>query len=234
MKPMRKKQPLEAPSGLSKFEKLLLCVTLGLIVLRLTIVEAPHIDTVQIRPTLSPENISLLLSGCVLLCGGLWFLAAVFSGRLRWRRTSLAPAVGLFIAAGIIAACFASNKRTAVTDLAMLAAPMLSALMLVQWLRSAAAIRLALLLILAVGVAATVQCVDQKAQSNTMLVAEYEADPAEHLEKLGIEPESMEHWMYEHRLYSKDIRGFLMTSNSAATFFLLALCRGRAHPANTV
>jgi hypothetical protein len=28
--------------------------------------------------------------------------------------------------------------------------------------------------------------------------------------------------MYEHRLYSKDIRGFLMTSNSSASFFLLA------------
>jgi len=28
--------------------------------------------------------------------------------------------------------------------------------------------------------------------------------------------------MYEHRLYSKDIRGFLLTGNSTASFFLLA------------
>jgi O-antigen ligase len=99
-------------------------------------------------------------------------------------------------------------------------------LLLVQLLTSQIKIRLALLLIVAVGVAATIQCVDQGMDSNEVLIAEYEANPVDFLGKQGVEPDSMEHWMYEHRLYSKDIRGFQMTSNSAASFFLLAIFAG--------
>jgi len=203
-------------------ENSLLCVVMGLIVLRSTIIETPLVDQVQTRLTLGSENITLLLSTVLLICIGVWLLAGILCGRFRWRKTGFGPAVGVFIAAGIIAACFASNKRAAITDLVTLAAPMLAGLLLVQLLTSAAKIRLALLLVLAVGVAATIQCIEQKTDSNDTLIAEYEANPTQFLQKQGIEPDTMEHFMYEHRLYSKGIRGFLMTSNSTATFFLMA------------
>jgi hypothetical protein len=61
---------------------------------------------------------------------------------------------------------FASDKRAAVTDLVTLATPMFVGLLLVQLLTSQIKIRLALLLIVAVGVAATIQCVDQGMDSN--------------------------------------------------------------------
>lgn len=204
-------------------EKLLLCIVLGLTVLRVTIVETPLIDSPQAGSVLSSENISLLLSTVLLACAAAWLLKAVISGQFNWRRTWFGWGVGLFIAAGVVAAVFASNKRAAVTDSAILASPMVAAMFLVQWLRSATRIRWTLLLILAVGVAATLQCYEQKTGSNDNVVAQYEANPAEFLQKQGIEEGTLEHWMYRHRLYSKDIRGFMMTSNSAATFFLLAV-----------
>lgn len=204
-------------------ENTLLCIVLGLIVLRSMVIETPLIDQFQTRLMLSSEVVSLLISTALLVCIGLWLLVSILCGRFRWRKTGFGIAVGIFILAGVLSACFASNKRAAVTDLATLATPMLIGLFLVQLLTSAAKIRLALLLILAVGVAAAVQCVDQQMASNQTLIEDYEADPAAHLSKMGIEPDTMEHWMYEHRLYSKDIRGFLMTSNSTASFFLMAV-----------
>ncbi len=207
-------------------ENTLLCIVLGLIVLRATVIEAPHIDQFQTRLFLSSEIVSLLVSSILLACIGLWFLVSVLRSHLRWRKTGFGIAVGIFIFAGILSACFASDKRSGVTDVVTLATPIFAGLLLVQLLTSAVKIRLALLLIMAVGVAATVQCVDQRTESNETLVEDYQADQMTHLAKMGIEPDSMQHWMYEHRLYSKDIRGFLMTSNSAASFFLLAVFAG--------
>ena len=207
-------------------ENTLLCIVLGLIVLRAMIIESPHIDQPQTRMFLSSEIVSLLISTVLLVCVGLWLFVSILCNRFRWRKTGFGIAVCVFIFAGVVSAVFASDKRAAVTDLITLATPMVGALLLVQLLTSTVRIRLALLLILSVGVAATIQCVDQKMESNEMLIAEYEADPVEFLQKQGIEPDGMEHWMYEHRLYSKDIRGFLMTSNSAASFFLLAVFAG--------
>ncbi|MEN8126193.1 MAG: O-antigen ligase family protein [Planctomycetota bacterium] len=208
------------------FDNAVLCIVLGLTVLRAMVIESPLIDQSQTRLFLSSEIVSLLTSIALLACIGLWFLAVILRGQFCWRKTGFGIAVGAFIIAGILSAVFASDKRSAVTDLATLATPMLAGLLLVQLLTSAAKIRLALFLILSVGIAATVQCVDQQASSNQTLIEDYEANRAEHLQKQGIEPDSMEHWMYEHRLYSKDIRGFLMTSNSTASFFLFAVFAG--------
>jgi len=207
-------------------ENSLLCVVMGLIVLRSTLIEAPLVDQIQARLMLNSENISLLISTVLLACLGVWFLAAVVGGQFRWHKTGFGIAVGVFVVAGLLSASFASNKRAAITDLVTLATPMLAAMLLVQLLTSAAKVRLALLLVLAIGAAATIQCIDQQTDSNETLITEYESNPAEFLDKQGIEPDTMEHFMYEHRLYSKDIRGFLMTSNSTATFFLMAAFAG--------
>jgi hypothetical protein len=208
------------------FENALLTVTLSLLVLRATYIENPHVEQIQTRFFLTSEIVSLYMSTALLGCFALWLAVSALQGRLRWRRTYLGAGVSLFLAAGIIACLAASNKRAAVTDLVVLIAPMLTAMFLVQLLTSRQRVYLAILLVLAVSVAMTAQCIDQLAESTGTLIESYEQDPAEQLRVLGIEPDSLEHWMYEHRLYSKDIRGFLMTSNSAASFFLLAVFAG--------
>jgi hypothetical protein len=222
MKPPVKKTAERSPA-MRRLEAVLLCIVMGLMVLRATVIENPHIDQPQTRLLLTSEIVSLTASTVLLVCFGLWLLCTLLLNQFHWRKTGFGWAVGVFFLAGVLSAFFASNKRAAVTDIVTLLTPMLTGLLLVQLLDTRQTIRLTLLLILAVGAAAAVQCIDQLMASNETLIADYEAHPVEHLQKLGIEPDSMEHWMYQHRLYSKGIRGFLLTSNSTASFFLLAV-----------
>ena len=220
------KSPNNKPLGLKILESVLLVIVLSLIMLRATYIENPHVDQMEMRTFLSSQVVSLFISSVLLVCFAIWLFVSLCMNQFRWRKTWLGLAVGLFVLAGIISFFAASNKRAAITDLVLLAAPMLSAVFLIQLLTSRQKIRFALLLILAVGVVATAQCIDQLYASNDEMIQDYERNPLEQIEKFGYEPDSLEHWMYEHRLYSKDIRGFLMTSNSAASFFLLAAFAG--------
>ncbi|MBL7214920.1 MAG: O-antigen ligase family protein [Phycisphaerae bacterium] len=209
-------------SFLTVLENALLLIVLSLMILRTTYIENPHIEQIQTKFFLSSEIVSLFMSTALLACFAIWLLVLLLMNRFRWRKTSLGFAVGLFILAGAVSCLAASNKRAALTDLVLLATPMLSALLLIQLLTAKQKTHLAVLLVLAIAVAMTAQCIDQLLDSNNTMIQEYERNPAEQLQRLNIEQDSLEHWMYKHRLYSKDIRGFLMTSNSAASFFLLS------------
>lgn len=214
---------INEPKPLLKWlENSLLILVLALTAFRTTYIESPHVDQAG-TSFLSSEILSLLLSSLLIGCFAVWLLASMLLNQWRWRKTFFGPAVLLFVIAGVVSGWAASDKRAAMTDSVVLIAPMLTAMLLVQWLTDQRKIRMALLLIIAVALVGWVQCVDQWTDSNDVMIQQYELDPAEQLAQLGIEPDSLQHWMYEHRLYSKDIRGFLMTSNSAATFFLMAL-----------
>jgi len=218
-----KQLPIAKPLLMTVLENVLLLVVLSVMVLRSTYIENPHIEQIQTQFFLSSEVISLLISTLLLGCFGLWLLAGLLTNHFRWRKTSLGCAVGLFFLAGVLAYLAASNMRAAITDLVLLITPMLMAMLLVQLLNTRQKTYLALLLVMAAGAAMTVQCIDQFLDSNEMVIADYERNPTEQLQSLNIEPDSLEHWLYEHRIYSRDIRGFLLASNSAASFFLLAL-----------
>lgn len=234
------KLPIKKPLLLSVTEQVLLLVVLGLMVLRATYIENPQIEQIQTQFYLSSEIVSLFMSTILLGCFGLWLFVSIVTNHFYRRPTSLGVAAALFAAAGIAACLAASDKRAAVTNLVLLMTPVLSAVLLIQLLNAAYKTHLAVLLVLAVAAAMTVQCIDQYTESNEAVVQQYEQNPVEQLQKLGIEPDSLEHWLFEHRLYSNDIRGFLTTSNSAASFFLLSgfaalgLCieafRRRNHP----
>ena len=212
----------EKPRLLKWLENSLLVLVLAVTALRVTYIESPHVDRYE-GFFFSAEVVSLLFSSVLLGCVFLWLMASILLNQWRWRKTWLLGVVGAFFIAGVISFSAASNKRVAVTDWVVLAAPMVTAMFLVQWLTSRAKIRFALLLMIAIGIAASMQCVEQLTDSNQVIIQQYEQDPVAFLQKEGIEPDSLEHWMYEHRLYSRDIRGFLMTSNSAASFFLLSV-----------
>lgn len=206
----------------------LLVIICGVTALRATYIEAPHVEQNATALTLSSELVSLLWSTVLLGCVAVWAIREFIRGTFQWRSTKLGIGTGLFFAAGLIALTQASDKRAAITDLVTLTAPMLAGMLLVQLFRCKARVRLALFVLVAVGAAAAVACIDQFYSSNQALVSEYEANPAKHLEQLGIEEGTLEHWMYEHRLHSKGVRGFLLTGNSTASFFILAIFAGIA------
>ncbi|GAI53031.1 unnamed protein product, partial [marine sediment metagenome] len=72
------------------------------------------------------------------------------------------------------------------------------------------------------GVVSAYECTEQLLSGNEQLIEFYEQNPEAVLAQQGIVPNSLKHFQFEHRLYSKDIRGFFTTSNSAGSFVLLA------------
>lgn len=204
-------------------EGFLLALTLSMMSLRLSFVEQPH-STMQ-NPALwtTPRGMSLLLSGGLFVIVMVGLLVQWYQGRLRLSGRLLPLAVGLFLTGGVVACFAASDKRAAITELFTLSVPMLMAIAAVGWLDSQRRLDVAVWVILAMGCAAVYVSVDQYTAGNTQVEQDYAADPQRHLAILGIEPNSMAHFHYEHRLHSKDVRGFLLTSNSTGTFLLAGL-----------
>ncbi|MBN1807080.1 MAG: O-antigen ligase family protein [Sedimentisphaerales bacterium] len=95
------------------------------------------------------------------------------------------------------------------------------AILLVQILDSQTKIKLVLIIITALGIVSTYRCWEQYPE-NEHLIETYEKNPDATLAQHRIVQNSLEHFQFEHRLYSKDISGFFTTSNSAGSFLLMA------------
>lgn len=214
------------PLWLRVFEQALLALVLAAAVLRVTVIETPHVEPTARTSALSNEAISLLMSSVFWGAAVLWVMLSASAGRLRWRRTSITGAVALFGIVGLAGVAFASDKRAALTDWAVMLSGPAAGLLAMQLFSRRETVRLFLWLLLAVGAASTYACYDKMTSSHEMLIREYERNPDAFLETLGIEPDSLSHWQYEHRLYSRDVSGFLTTSNSTGSFLLLAVFSG--------
>ncbi|MHC4666071.1 MAG: O-antigen ligase family protein [Planctomycetota bacterium] len=139
-----------------------------------------------------------------------------------YRFTAIEIGVCIFVGGAIIAAVAASNKRAAITSSVTLLAPILMAILLMQILDSQWKIRLVLVVVAALGVVSAYQCAEQLFVSNKMMIEQYRQAPQTLLEPLGIRPGTFAQMLFEHRLYSRGIRGFFTTSNTAGSFALLA------------
>lgn len=206
----------------SWFEYFLLLVCLCVLVIRTT--HAESINVAQASPWMhfSGDLQSLSLSAVLLAAVVLWFIYASFSRRFAYRSTGFEIGLPLFIIAGFIGIAVASNKRAAINDFVSLVIPILTAVMLVQILNSQDKIRLVLLVIVGVGLASAAQCTGQFFIDTQMMIDQYEADPHSMLDPLGITPGSFRQMLFEHRLYTRGINGFLTTSNSVGSFTILA------------
>ena len=212
-------------SGFLKWvEYALLTLCVCLLVIRTTFTESPHISSFGGSGLLGNDGVSLVITGVIFLAALVWFVF-VF-GKVGWRVSGVEIGAVCFVIAGVIGAFVASNKRIAITDMVTLAGPMVMAMILVQVLDRGWKIKLVLWLMLGLGVVQTYQCSDQFLYANDMMIEQYESNPEIQLESLGIEPGSFRHMSYEHRLYSKDVKGFFTTGNSAGAFALLAIAAG--------
>ncbi|MCK5565712.1 MAG: O-antigen ligase family protein [Planctomycetes bacterium] len=217
-----------AAGGISKpllqkcLEGLILTAALCALVLRATFTEAPNTPPTNPLQPLSNDAISLLISMVLVVSALLWFVCIFLRKGSRYRFSGIEIGLGIFIVAGVIAVFAASNKRAAITDFATITAPILMAAVLVQILDSTAKIKLLLLIVIALGAVSAHQCMDQFFSSNDEMIRDYMNNPDAQLAARGIKTGSFEQFLYEHRLFSKDIRGFLLTSNSTGSFLLLA------------
>jgi O-antigen ligase len=212
----------EKSKGQVILEYVLLALCLCVIALRVTLTEGPAKQSAALPANLSDNVYSLSVSAVLFLSFVFWFICGFCSKRFLYRFTTIEIGLCLFCIAAVIAGCTASNKRAAITDAVCLLAPVLMAVLLVQILDSQSKIKLVLVVIAALAVVSAYQCAEQFFVSNRVMIAQYEQAPQTMLEPLGIQPGSFQQFLFEHRLYSRDVRGFFTTGNSAGSFAILA------------
>ena len=209
-------------------EYVLFVLCLCVIALRATLTEGLSAQSVNQPINLGSNVYSLSISAVLIFSFVLWFVWGFYRREFCYRFSGIEVGLCVFVIAAVAAGLAASDKRTAVTGFAMLVAPPLMAILLVQILDSQPKIRLLLAVIGALGVVSAYQCADQFFIDNQMTIEQYEQAPQSMLEPLGIQPGTFVHWLFEQRLYSKDVRGFFTTGNSAGSFALLASFAGVA------
>jgi O-antigen ligase len=207
---------------LRALEIALLGMCLGILALRVTYTEAPTAQVTTLPGSLSDTVYSLTLSGLLLFAFVFWLLGRILSGRLTYRMTGMEIGLVLFATAAVVATLGASDKRAAITQSAVLLGPIFGALLLAQILDSPARVRAMLAVVAALGVVCAYLCAEQLFISNAITIEQYEKQPQMLLGPLGIEPGTFQHFLFEHRLYSRGVRGSFTTSNSAASFAILA------------
>jgi hypothetical protein len=219
---------VEANSNFSKnksqviLEYILLALCLSVIALRTTFTEGLSAQSTSQPINLGDSVYSLSVSAVLILSFVFWFVWSFCSKRFLYRFTAIEIGLCLFVIAAIIAGLAAANKRVAITDFAVFIAPLLCAVLLVQILDSPSKIKLLLAVIAAFGVVSAYQCAEQFFVSNQITIDQYEQAPRTMLEPLGIEAGTFQQFLLEHRLYTRGVRGFFTTGNSAGSFAMLA------------
>ena len=203
-------------------EYILLGVCLCVLAIRTTLTESPTVQSTTMPASLADNIYTLSISAVLIFSFVLWLVWSFCSRQFSYRFTGIEIGLSLFCIAAVIAGFAASNKRLAITNFATLLAPAMMAILLVQILDSHSKIKLLLCVVAALGVVSAYQSAEQLFSSNQMTIEQYEQAPQTILEPLGIQPGTFAQFLFEHRLYTKGIRGFFTTSNSAGSFALLA------------
>jgi len=210
------------------FEAVLLALCLCILALRATYTEAPVAQILTLPESLGDTIYSLTLSGLLIFAFIAWLAVRLYRRRLSYRFTGIEFGLVLFAIAAVIAAVGASDKRSAITQTAVMIGPIFAALLLAQILSADSRIRIVLIVVVGLGIVSTYQCAEQFFVSNRMMIEQYEQNPKDVLDRFPIDakPGTFDHFMFEHRIYSQDVRGFFTTSNSAASFAILASFAG--------
>ena len=215
-------------------EYILLVLCVCVIVLRTTFTEGPTVQSAAVPSSITDSlyglpiwravlisSFSIFVSTALIFSFVVWIVLSFCSGKFFYRLSGIETGLLLFCIAAVISGLAAPDKRGAINNFTGLVAPILTALLLVQILDSQTKIKLILILIVALGMVSTYRCWEQYSD-NEHLIKFYEQDPEAALVQHRIEPNSLEHFQFEHRLYSKDISGFFTTSNSAGSFAMMA------------
>jgi hypothetical protein len=213
---------LAKSKGQGILEYVLLSLCLCVIALRAMFTESPSTSSTALPANLNDSVYSLSISAVLIISLVIWFITCFCGKRFSYRLTGIEVGLCLFVIAAIAGIFAASNKRAAITNFATLLAPILMAVLLVQILDSQAKIKLLLAVVAALGVVSAYQCAEQYFYSNHQTIVQYEQNRQATLESLGIQPGTFSQFLFEHRLYTKGVRGFFTTSNSAGSFVLLA------------
>lgn len=197
----------------------ILVLCLIVIALRTTFVES--VQSGSISTNISDTLHSLSVSFVLIFAFVLWLLLNLCGKKFYYRFTAMEAGLCLLILAAVISGFAAPDKRQAINHIALLLAPALMAVLLVQLLDSPSKVTIVLAVIAALGVVSTGEAIEQRLISNQVTIEQYEQDPNSFLRQLSIEPDSLRKFLFEHRLYSRGVRGFFTTRNSLGSFLLM-------------
>jgi len=214
--------------ALVTLEYVLLALCLCVIALRTTFTESPTAQSTALPANLNDSVYSLTISAVLILSFVVWLVWSFCSRRFLYRFTAIEIGLCLFCVAAIAAGLAAANKRAAITNFVIMLAPILMAVLLVQILDSHSKIKLLLICIAALGMVSAYESANQLFVTNQAMIDEYEKAPQTLLEPLGITAGTSDHFQFEHRLHSKDVKGFFTTGNSAGSFAIFAAFAGIA------
>jgi O-antigen ligase len=221
-----KKTPISSSNPKSKalvcLEYALLVLCLAVLALRTIFTEGPAVQSTTLPANISDSLYSLSVSVCLLGIFLLWLVWNICSKKILYRPTGIGIGLVLFCIAAVISCFAASDKRLAITTVFVAISPILCAIVLVQILDSQAKVNLVLAAVAALGVLSAYQCFEQLIEGNKVMIEQYEENPQSMLEPLGIEPDTLQHFLFEDRLYAGNVRAFFTTRNSAGSFLLLS------------
>jgi O-Antigen ligase len=203
------------------FENILFVCCIVVIALRATSSEAPTSQSAPIQAAINDTVYSLCFSGTLIFAFLLWCLVKLFSERPTFKITAMGTGLAILVTGLILATFCAANKRAAITSAVTLIAPILMAIMLAHLLDSHAKIKILLIALASLGIVAAFASADQFFVENDIVIQQYQDDPDAILQPLGIQKNSFNHILLEHRIYSKDVRSYFTTGNSAGSFAIL-------------
>ena len=202
-------------------EYVLFGLCLSVVVLRTTFTEGPTVKSTAMLSNVGDNLYSLSVSSVLILAFVLWVVWSLYTGKFVYRFTGMEIGLCLFGLAALVSGFVAADKRLAITDIVIFLAPLLTAVLLVQILDSHVKIKLLLVVLVTLGVLSVYQCIEQFVTGNQVMIEQYEQDPQSMLAPLGVETGTLQHFLFEHRLYSEGVRGSFTTRNSAGSFLLI-------------
>lgn len=200
----------------------LLGAILGLICLRCVITESPISTQVTSHLNVYDLAYSLSMTWLLLAVIAMWCLHYIYHAKTAYAKTGIRLGLGLWLLAALVSTYFASDKRSAISDVFLLTCPIILCMVLVQLLNTPGKIRLVLITLGGLGILTSYECIDQHFITNQNAIRDYEANPSQMLNQIGQEAGTLNHFLFEHRLYSKGVKGFFTTRNSAGSFLLIA------------
>jgi hypothetical protein len=201
----------------------LLAVCLCILILRTVVTETP-----VARFSSAPMNVydlaySLVVSAILIVLCAIWLARSFCMKQRTYQKTGLEMGLGLWMLGAVLASLFAVDKRSALNECVIFVAPILLCFTLIGVLETPNKVRLVLITLGALGIVSVYECLDQRLYTNQATIEQYQENPDEMINQMGLDPGTLEHFMFEHRLYSKGINAFFTNRNSAASFLLMSL-----------
>ncbi|MBL7107025.1 MAG: O-antigen ligase family protein [Phycisphaerae bacterium] len=223
MKNPQTNKTIQNASRQAFIEKVLLTLFIAVLTIRIFSIESPNTLSVNQLQTFTSLSLSLSLSFSLLLVCLFWLVSRIRQDTFQYRLTYIETGLVLFAIALCISAFAASNKRAALTDLATMLTPIIAAIVLVQILNTPKKMKTLLYAISILGTLTALYSLLQYFWANQLVIDKYHQDPNSILNQLGITKDSLNQMLFEHSLYSRDVRAFFTTGNSAGSFAILTI-----------